>query len=128
MLAIVREASMQFIIKEVLTEVHQINSKETLSFFNSYSYLKKVNKLPVGPEWKCNIIEVTGDLLDDDGNSVVVAAARIWLSAISQPQADASWISLATASSSFFPFMKAYVSHPSGSGIFLFLSLFSLVY
>ena len=60
--------------------------------------------------------------------SVAAAAARIWLSAISQPQADASRINLATASSGFFPFMKAYVSHLSGSGTFFFLSLFSLVY
>ena len=59
--------------------------------------------------------------------SVAAAAARIWLSAISQPQADASRINLATASSGFFPFMKAYVSHLSGSGTFFFLSLFSLV-
>ena len=46
----------------------QINSKENLSFYNSYSFLKKVDELPIGPEWKCNIIEVPGDLLDDDGN------------------------------------------------------------
>jgi hypothetical protein len=32
--------------------------------------LKKVNKLPIGPEWKCNIIEVTGNQLDDDGNTM----------------------------------------------------------
>ena len=63
-----------------------------------------------------------------DTSSVAAAAARIWLSAISQPQADASRINLATASSGFFPFMKAYVSHLSGSGTFFFLSLFSLVY
>ena len=29
--------------------------------------MKKIDKLPIGPEWKCNIIEVTGDLLDDEG-------------------------------------------------------------
>ena len=30
--------------------------------------MKKVDALPIGPDWKCNIIEVTGDRLDDDGN------------------------------------------------------------
>ena len=29
--------------------------------------MKKVDELPIGPEWKCNIIEVSGDLLDDNG-------------------------------------------------------------
>ena len=51
----------------MLTVINQINSKENLSFHNSYSFLKKVDQLPTGPEWKCNIIEVTGDLLDDEG-------------------------------------------------------------
>jgi hypothetical protein len=32
--------------------------------------LKKVNQLPIGPEWKCSLIEVTDDLLDDDGNKM----------------------------------------------------------
>ena len=51
----------------MLTVINQINSKENLSFHNSYSFLKKVDQLPTGPEWKCNIIEVMGDLLDDEG-------------------------------------------------------------
>jgi Plavaka transposase len=50
--------------------MYQINSKEKLSFYNSYSFLKKVDQLPIGPEWKCNIIEITGDQLDDDGNTM----------------------------------------------------------
>ena len=47
--------------------IQKINSKESLSFSNNYSFLKKINQLPIGPEWKCNIIDVTGDLLDDEG-------------------------------------------------------------
>jgi Plavaka transposase len=31
--------------------------------------LKKVDQLPIGPEWKCSLIEVTGDQQDDDGNT-----------------------------------------------------------
>ena len=29
--------------------------------------MKKVNQFPIGPEWKCRLINVTGDLLDDEG-------------------------------------------------------------
>ena len=56
--------------KPRLTHSEQINSKDKLSFYNSYSFLKKVDKLPIGPEWKCSLIEVTGDQLDDDGNTM----------------------------------------------------------
>jgi hypothetical protein len=48
----------------------KVNSKETLSFHNSYSFLKKVDQLPTGPEWRCNIIEVTGDKVDENGITV----------------------------------------------------------
>ena len=68
-LPIVRDVSVLYPYEE-LTEICQINSKEKLSFYNSYSFLKKVDMLPIGPEWKCSIIEVTGDLLDDDGNTM----------------------------------------------------------
>ena len=69
-LAIIREVSLFFPYKKVLTEISQINSKKNLSFYNSYSFLKKVDMLPIGPEWKCNIIEVTGYQNDDDGNTM----------------------------------------------------------
>ena len=28
--------------------------------------MKKVDQLPTGPEWKCGIIKVSGDVLDED--------------------------------------------------------------
>ena len=28
--------------------------------------MKKVDKLPIGPEWKCSIIDITGDKLGKD--------------------------------------------------------------
>jgi hypothetical protein len=37
-----------------------------LSFHNSYSYLKKIDQLPTGPEWHCDIVTVQGDILDDN--------------------------------------------------------------
>ena len=67
-LPIVSDNYRRFLKIVELTVLYQNNSKEKLSFYNSYSFLKKVDKLPIGPEWKCNIIEITGDRLDDDGN------------------------------------------------------------
>ena len=32
--------------------------------------MKKVDKLPIGPEWRCSIIDITGDQLDEDGNAM----------------------------------------------------------
>ena len=57
-------------------------------------------------------LQEIGDLADM--NSVATAAARIWLSAISQPQADVSRIKLATASAASLHLKKAYVSRSSG--------------
>lgn len=51
----------------VLTKFHKVNSKENLSFHNSYSFLKKVDRLPTGPRWKCSVVDITGDRLDEDG-------------------------------------------------------------
>ena len=67
-LPIVSDNDRQFLKIVKLTVLYQNNSKEKLSFYNSYSFLKKVDKLPIGPEWKCKIIEITGHRLDDDGN------------------------------------------------------------
>ena len=42
-----------------------------LSFHNSYSYLKKIDELPTGPEWQCEISTAQGDVMDDNGTTVV---------------------------------------------------------
>ena len=36
--------------KKKLTVKYQINSKENLSFHNSYLFLIKIDKLPIGPK------------------------------------------------------------------------------
>ena len=61
----------------VLTNFYQINSKEKLSFYNSYSFLKKVDQLPIGPDWKCSLINVTGDRLDDEGK-LMTEQLELW--------------------------------------------------
>ena len=42
-----------------------------MSFHNTYTYLKKVDALPTGPEWFCEVITAEGDVVDDNGRSLV---------------------------------------------------------
>ncbi|TBU21231.1 hypothetical protein BD311DRAFT_678982 [Dichomitus squalens] len=37
-------------------------------FHNKYTYLKRLDELPVGPSWVCDEWEVQGDLLDENGD------------------------------------------------------------
>ena len=32
--------------------------------------MKNVDKLPIGPEWKCRMINITGDIPDEDGQTM----------------------------------------------------------
>ena len=42
-----------------------------MSFHNSYTYLKKVDELPTGPEWHCEVITAEGDVLDENGQRLM---------------------------------------------------------
>ena len=53
-----------------LTEFCQVKSKENLPFYNSYTFLKKVDNVLIGPEWKCSIVNITRDRLDEDRNTM----------------------------------------------------------
>ena len=59
-------------------ENSKINSKEKISFDNSYSFLKKVDALPIGPKWMCRIIDVTGDRLNEEGE-LMHEQLELWL-------------------------------------------------
>ena len=48
-----------------------------MSFHNSYSYLKKVDQLPTGPEWHCEIVTVEGDMVDENG-ACMVEDLELW--------------------------------------------------
>ncbi|KAI1794920.1 hypothetical protein LXA43DRAFT_1091504 [Ganoderma leucocontextum] len=48
-------------------KLHAVQDDMKLSFKSTYTMLKKVDALPVGPEWHCNIVEVTGDRVGPDG-------------------------------------------------------------
>lgn len=55
---------------ELLTSF-QIQERAELSFHNTYSLLKKIDQLPTGPDWVCDIVKVSGDLKGDDGETMV---------------------------------------------------------
>ena len=42
-----------------------------MSFHNSYSYLKKVDQLPTGSEWHCNVVTAQGDIIGENGSPMV---------------------------------------------------------
>ncbi|KAI9001505.1 hypothetical protein BD414DRAFT_406373 [Trametes punicea] len=50
-----------------LTFCHQTRNRTRPLFHNKYTYLKRLDELPVGPGWVCDEWEVEGDLLDENG-------------------------------------------------------------
>ncbi|KAF8232974.1 hypothetical protein L208DRAFT_1269244, partial [Tricholoma matsutake] len=46
-------------------ELHGEHSE--LSFHNTYSFLKKIDQLPTGPEWICDSVAIDGDHAGEDG-------------------------------------------------------------
>ena len=38
---------------------------------NKHAFFKKIDSLPNGPEWKCEIFEITGDRKDENGDAIV---------------------------------------------------------
>jgi hypothetical protein len=53
--------------KERLTDTKQVKKHNNLSFHNKYSFMKKVDDLLTGPGWNCELITVTGNVCDEDG-------------------------------------------------------------
>ncbi|KAF8804478.1 hypothetical protein BYT27DRAFT_7258947 [Phlegmacium glaucopus] len=47
-----------------------IQERSRLSFHNTYSFLKKIDQLPTGPDWVCDIVTVTGDREGEDGQKM----------------------------------------------------------
>ena len=52
---------------QLLSKEIQVKNTGCLSFHNTYSYLKKVDQLPTGPEWQCEVITAQGDIMDENG-------------------------------------------------------------
>ncbi|KAJ7291698.1 hypothetical protein C8J57DRAFT_219441 [Mycena rebaudengoi] len=43
-----------------------INKKAKLSFHNNRAFLKKIDRLPTGPDWTCEMVTVAGNRLDEN--------------------------------------------------------------
>jgi len=43
----------------------KVQNQTKLSFHNNRSFLSKVDQLPTGPGWQCEIVDVVGDTLDN---------------------------------------------------------------
>ena len=41
-----------------------------LSFHNKYSFLKKIDELPTGPKWNCELVKVTGNIRGENGEEM----------------------------------------------------------
>lgn len=46
----------------------QTCQRSNLSFGNKKSFFQKIDTLPQGPQWQCEIFEAKGDELDEEGN------------------------------------------------------------
>lgn len=55
------------ICDQVLT-LSQIQNGAKPSYANKKQFLAKIDQLPQGPKWECDIEELQGDLLDEKGN------------------------------------------------------------
>ena len=45
----------------------QIQTESCTSFHNSRSLFQKIDALPSGPKWTCELFEIEGDILDEGG-------------------------------------------------------------
>lgn len=62
--------------KSSLTLV-QIQTGAQPSSHNKYAFFKRIDALPKGPEWECEILEITGDRKDENGK-VLVEEVEFW--------------------------------------------------
>ena len=60
-----------FMVDSNSQDAMQVKDDGNLSFHNNYSFLKKVDQLPTGPSWSCEIVKIDGDRVGDDGQKDV---------------------------------------------------------
>ncbi|KAH7908431.1 hypothetical protein BJ138DRAFT_1012802 [Hygrophoropsis aurantiaca] len=49
-----------------------------LSFKSNYTFMKAIDKLPTGPEWKCELVSAEGDREGEDGE-VIKEELELWM-------------------------------------------------
>ncbi|TDL30148.1 Zn-finger domain-containing protein [Rickenella mellea] len=52
-------------------------NRSDLSFHNNYAFLKKIDQLPIGADWKCDLVTVQGDQRDAEGN-IMMEEVELW--------------------------------------------------
>ncbi|KAJ7092928.1 Zn-finger domain-containing protein [Mycena belliarum] len=55
-----------------------INQKAKLSFHNNRTFLQKIDALPTGPDWTCEIVTAAGDQVDENGE-LMVEELELWM-------------------------------------------------
>ncbi|KAF7292090.1 hypothetical protein MIND_01235400 [Mycena indigotica] len=55
---------------EEFLKLEKIRHGAKPSYHNAYSFYQKIDSLPAGPKWECEMLQITGDILDSDGNPV----------------------------------------------------------
>ncbi|KAJ7855999.1 Zn-finger domain-containing protein [Mycena leptocephala] len=55
-----------------------INKKLKLSFHNNRAFLQKIDSLPTGPDWTCEIVTAVGDRLDENGK-MCTEELELWM-------------------------------------------------
>ncbi|KAJ7690982.1 hypothetical protein B0H17DRAFT_1179726 [Mycena rosella] len=54
-----------------------INKKAKLSFHNNRAFLQKIDALPTGPDWTCEIVTVAGNRLDEN-DKIMSEELELW--------------------------------------------------
>ncbi|KAH7918566.1 hypothetical protein BV22DRAFT_1024391 [Leucogyrophana mollusca] len=73
----------QFLMKNIgQTKIHEflqlpIAKKSGLTFNTARSFLQRIDSLRTGPEWKCELIDVTGDRAGEDGK-ILHERVELW--------------------------------------------------
>ncbi|KAJ7619276.1 hypothetical protein FB45DRAFT_755446 [Roridomyces roridus] len=59
-------------------KLSMVSVKNELSFHNNRAFLQKIDALPTGPGWSCEIMSVVGNVKDEDGN-LLTEDLELWM-------------------------------------------------
>jgi hypothetical protein len=54
-----------------------VKNQNNLSFHNKYSFMKKVDDLPTGPGWNCELVKITGNVRGENGE-MMTEELELW--------------------------------------------------
>jgi hypothetical protein len=56
---------------QIWLNLYQIQSSACPSTGSKHAFFKKIDSPPKGPEWKCEVFEITSDCQDENGKAIV---------------------------------------------------------